>query len=310
MALSAPLLTRKRCVQVKVEAEKGTQLLTTPTDGLFFDPTMSPTAPFIERKGAGLYLGHTQAGILGELSGEWSAEMEYRTNGTIMDPALAIILQGCGFKKSTESYAPTSTHSEQSTLTIIQSEDGIRKIMHGCMGNVSIEGEIGKRIMVKPTMSGIWDAPTDQALPAYTPGTTAPLMMKGGTFTITPSGGSALSVLISKFSLDMGNTVAMRPDPDTASGIGYYIITDRDPIFTMDPEADLVAGIDFYGAWLAGTEAAVSLAFGSNAYEITITIPKFQYREIKDGDRDGVQIYDVTGQCNITDGNDEVTIAV
>ncbi|GAH27751.1 unnamed protein product, partial [marine sediment metagenome] len=107
------------------------------------------------------------------------------------------------------------------------------------------------------------------------------------------------------------NVVVPRLDVDAVGGIAYYMITDYDgPILSIDPEADLIDGYDYNKIWLAGTEAAVSLILTDGTDSIAFTIPKVQYREIPEGDREGIQIYDITGQCNHDSGDDAVAIAV
>lgn len=307
MALSAPLLTRKKVIQVKIEAEKGTEETSGLVDVRVYGLDIKPTAPFEERKGSGLYLGHDEAGVLAEQSGTCTFSAELRGNGTAaMDAGLAQLLPACGLKNTSETYQVTSSHANHETLTINVYEDGVKKILFGAMGNVTFEGDTGKRMMCNFEFFGIWKAVTDVALPAYAPSSEAAPKIGSGTFTLATE-----TIRISRFSLNIGNNIVPLMDANQASGIGYYAITDIDPVLSMDPEADLVAGYDYNGIWLAGTEGAVSLVIGSGAgKEITFTIPKFQYREIPEGDRDGVQIYDVTGQCNHSSGDDAVAIAV
>jgi hypothetical protein len=305
MALSAPLLTRKRVLQTKIESAKGTKV-TGDQALLVFDMDINPTAPYEERKGTGLYRGHSIPGSHGERSGSLSFSTELRGTGAHgMEAGLAILLQACGFKKSSESYQVHSTHTDDKTLSFDVSEDGVLKGLAGASGNITFEGDAGKRVMCKCDFSGIWQAPTDAALPAYAPSTTKPLLLQGGTFSL-----ATLAIKLSKFSLNMGNSVAARMDVTAAGGIAYYIITDYDPILSLSVEADKVAGYDFFGAWLAGTEAAVSLVVTDGTDIVTFTIPKVQYKEIKEADSNGIQIYDITGQCNHSSGNYAVTIAV
>lgn len=306
MALSAPLLTRKRVIKVILEATKGTKLAGTQAL-LVFDLDIKPTAPFEERKGTGLYRGHAQTGVLGERSGTCSFSAELRGTGTSgMEVGLAILLQACGLAKTAEVYQVHSTHTNDKTISIDVWEDGVKKGLAGASGNVTFEGTDGGRMMLNFEFSGVWQAPIDEALPAFSPSTTAPLLMQGGTFTLATE-----SIMISRFSLNMGCVVVPRYDVDAVGGIAYFIITDYDgPIIGMDPEADLVAGYDYNGIWLARTEAAVSLALTDGTDTVTFTIPKVQYREIPEGDRSGIQIYDITGQCNHSSGNDAVAIAV
>lgn len=305
------LLTRKRVIKVALEDPKGGKVAGT-SALLAFDLEINPTAPYEERKGTGLYRGHENIGIHGERSGSCKFSVELRGTGSQgMDAGLAVLLQACGLAKTLEVYQVHSIHSkavgaEDKTISIDVWEDGVKKGLAGASGNVTFEGENGGRMMCNFEFSGIWQAPVAEALPANVPGSTAPMMMQGGTFTLATK-----SIKISKFSLNIGSNPVPRYDVDAAGGIAYYMITDYDPVLSIDPEADLIAGYDYHGVWLAGTEAAVSLALGDGTDIITFTIPKVQYREIAEGDRDGIQIYDITGQCNPSAaGNDAVAIAV
>jgi len=306
MVLSAPLLTRKRVIKVILEATKGTKLAGTQAL-LVFDLEINPTSPFEERKGTGLYRGHGQAGIHGERSGRCSFTAELRGDGSQgLEAGLAILLQACTLAKTVEVYQVHSTHTNDKTISIDVWEDGVKKGLAGASGTVTFAGVTGKRMMLNFEFSGVWQAPVDEALPAYAPSTTRPMLIQGGTFTLAGE-----SIKIGNFNLDMACVVVPRLDVDATGGIIYYMVTDYDgPIISLDPEADKIAGYDFYGAWLAGTEAAVSLALTNGTDTITFTIPKVQYREVNEGDRDGIQIYDITGQCNHSAGNDCVKLAV
>jgi hypothetical protein len=128
-------------------------------------------------------------------------------------------------------------------------------------------------------------------------------MMQGGTFTIDSN-----AIKIDKFELDMGGDVQPREDVTAAGGIAYFMLPDVLPLLTIDPEADLVSGYDYHGKWLAGTEAVVSMIFKNATDQLTVAIPKYQFREITEGERTGKLIYDITGQCNHSSGNDGVTL--
>jgi len=303
MALSAPLLTRKKVIKVLAETDKGAKVAATSAI-LAFDHDINSTAPFEERKGTGLYRGHERIGSLGALSGSCKFKTELRGNGsTGMDTGLAILLQGAGLAKTSESYQVHSAHSADKTLSIDVWEDGLKKGLRGASSDLTISGENGGKVMCDFDFQGIWQTPTDEALPAYSPGSGAVLKMQGGTFTIATN-----AIKIAKFSLKLGCKVVPRYDMTAVGGIAYYMITDYDPILSIDPETDLVAGYDYHGVWLAGTEAAVSLVLTNGTTKVTFTLPAVQCRELSEGDRDGIQIYDFTGQCNHSSGDDAVTI--
>jgi hypothetical protein len=305
--MAEPLLSRKKVIQVEIESAKGTaNAVPSVTDVLVFEPDMKPTAPFQQRKGPGKYLGNSEKGIIEEKSGSFTCSAEMRGNGTnAMDTGLAVLLQACGLKNTAETYQVTSVPANHKTITIWVFEDGVKKILHGAMGNVTFEGETGKRLMCNFEFTGIWNAPTDAAIPAFAPSAEPPPILATGTFSI----GAARKV--SRFSLNMNNEVVLRHDINAASGIAHAVITDFDPVVGADLEADLVATYDINGIWLAGTEAAMSVVLGTGAGKcITFTIPKLQYREIPEGDRSGLQIYDITAQCNHSTVDDAVAIAV
>ena len=304
MALSAPLLTRKRVIKVALEGAgtKGTKVAGTQAI-LVFDLDIKPTAPFSERKGTGLYRGHAETGVLEERSGTCTFSAELRGTAGAMEAGLAILLQACGLDQTLEVYQVHSVPANDLTLSIDVWEDGVKKGLAGASGNVTFEGTAGKRMMCNFEFSGIWQATIDEALPAYAPSTDPPIRVQGGTFTL---GGE--SIKINSFSLNMGCNVVMRADADGVGGIAHYHITDYDTVLSIDPEADKVAGYDFNGIWLAGTEAAVSLLLTDGTTNITIAIAKFQIREVPGGDRDGVLTYELVGQCNHDSGNDSVVI--
>lgn len=306
MALSAPLLSRKRVIKVKLEATKGTKVAGDQAI-LVDDLEIYQTAPFIERRGTGLYRGNSFTGVIGEYSGKCSFKTELRGDGAhAMDAAVAILLQACGFTKTVEVYNIHSTHTNDKTISIDVWEDGVKKSLRGCSGNVTFEGEYGKPMYLTFEFDGIWQTVADDALPAWAPATRNPLRMGSSTFTIATN-----AIKVGKLSLNMGCKVTPRADITAVGGITYFMITDYEgPILSIDPEADLVAGYDFNGLWLAGTEAAVSLALTDGTDIVTFTIPKVQIKELKGGDRDGIAIYDYTGQCNHSAGNDAVAIAV
>ena len=78
----------------------------------------------------------------------------------------------------------------------------------------------------------------------------------------------------------------------------------------MDAQSRLVATEDVYGEWLTGTEQALSLVVADDNDTITIAAPKLQRNNIQEGDREGVQIDNITFQLNksAAAGDDEFTI--
>ncbi len=231
--------------------------------------------------------------------------MELTGNGSgSLDATIAALLQGCGMKDNS-GYKPTSSVADQKTLTIHVWRDGKKKGIYGAMGNVRIEAEYGKTVYLNFEYTGKWVAPEDDALPSFTPTTQAPMKMAGGTFTL---GGAEKA--ISRYELNMGCQVVTRPNPNKTEGIQCYIVSDHEESLNFDPESEAVAVYDIDGIWSAETEFAVILAVTNGTDTATITCPKAQYTEVPEGERDGIDIYEVTCQCNNNSGDDAVSITV
>jgi len=295
MALSAPLLGRLRVIKVILEAEKGTKVAATQALWVV-DLEADPDGVFIERKGTGLYRGGKEKGVVDASKGIITFKAELRGNGSGgLEAGLAILLQACGLAKTLEVYQVHSAHADDKTISIDVWLDGEKKSLSGASGAVVFDGEEDGRVMCSFTLKGTWIAPTDEAMPAYEPSSTPAMLFSDSTFTLATE-----SIKITRFSLDMGNVLVKRGN--------YVMITDYEPILSINPEMDLVAGYDFYGIWLAGTEAAVSLILTDGTDKITFTLPKVQCRELKGGDREGIAILDWTGQCNHSSGNDSVKL--
>lgn len=305
MALSAPRFKKKRVIKVKLEATKGTKLAGDSAVRVF-DLDIKETAPYQKRPGTGVYRGNVNKGTHGQRSGECSFKFELRGNGAAgLDAGQAIILQACGLKKAAEVYQVHSSHSDDQSISVDVWEDGKKKGLAGAMGTIEFAGEVGDSMIVSVTLTGAYQSPIDEALPAHAPGTQTTMKLRGGSFSL-----GAESILIGKYSLNMNNEVTLRPNTSTASGILSAAISNSDPTIGIDPEDDLVAGYDFEGIKLAGTEAAVTLVVTDGTDTITFSTPKVQTVDLDPSDREGIATYDFTGQCNHDSGDDAVVITV
>jgi len=303
--MAAPLLSRKTAIKIKVESTKGTEI-SGDTDILVSDIEMNPESDYTRRNGAGLYLGNNVAGVVDGRIGKCTFTMELMAyTGHALNPGLAILLQACGMAQATQVYTIHSTFTNQVCISIDYFQDGLEKTLFGAMGNVTFEGEAGKRILCKFEFTGLYKAIADTALPSFAPATQKPMLMQSGAFTMNSAAKN-----ISRFSLNLGNVVSMRADPSKAGGLISAIITDYDPELSVDPEADNVATYAFEALWQAGTEHAISLAVSDGIDKATFTLPKVQAKSLPHTDRDGILVHDWKGQCNHSSGNDAVSMAV
>lgn len=163
-----------------------------------------------------------------------------------------LLLKACGFALNSTTYSPHSVLGDQDTLSIDCWEDGKKKTLAGCQGKMTVEFETGKRVLLKFEFSGVAYTESDEALPAFAPGTTAVLRAAGGAFTLATA-----KKKISRLTLDCGQNVIPRHDVNAASGVAYYSITDFDPTVSFDLESELVATYNIHGIWRAHTEGAM-----------------------------------------------------
>jgi hypothetical protein len=217
---------------------------------------------------------------------------------------LAILLQACGMKKTSEVYQIHSNPADDICISLDMWQSGRKLGLAGCAGNFTITGEPGGRVLVEFDIDGIWQSVVDESLPTWSPSTQKCYMNKGGTFTLASN-----AIKIGSWSLKSGNTVVPRRDVAASSGVAHYYITDMNPTFECDPEADLVANYDYHGIFAAGTTAAVSLSVNNGTDKCTIALPSVQIMSKNEADRDGLLVHEYNGVClHTSNGNDAVAL--
>lgn len=303
--MAGEMIWRKRKFLVANESERGTK--TAGTIALIsFDDDINLDGGTDERPGSGIWMGDSLAEIPGIDKGLWNPKVEMRAaSAGAMETGLAALLQACGFKKATEVYAVHSVPGDNKCLSVDAFEDGGKKGLAGAQGDVTFTAETGKKMMCEFAFQGIYQAHSDAAISATAPTAGMPMRLRGGTFTI---GGAAKR--ISKVSLKMNMSVEPMWNPAAASGIAYFNCMYSQPEITFDLESELVATYDIYSLWRAGTPAAIVLMVADGTSKATFTMPAVQHKQIKEGKRGNMLIYDCVGKCLQSTGNDSVSIAV
>lgn len=308
-----PLLSRVRVLAAKIETTSGTVEALTASEAAFnaFDAVMQPTGTFVARKGQGAF-GDIK-GTIGPRSGTCTFKTEGFGDGAGGVPTWAsTFLPACGWVNTAGTYSPIAQPpgSSVKTLTLGLYENGMLKRLRGAVGNLVIKGDTGLPVMLEWTFTGVWVGATDVTILAPTYPTRSPIRVANGTISI-----GSWAPCFSNITLDTGNVIMPRSciTPTDGSGIHAYMISDRLPTATLDPEANLVAtsNADVYGDWLGGEEDTFSLVVKDAQDTITFAGPKFQRTNVQEGDRQGLQIDNITAQFNrsASAGNDELTIA-
>jgi hypothetical protein len=208
------------------------------------------------------------------------------------------------------SYKPSSTSISDETTgaycTVGYYLDGKRYMIHGAVGNCVLTFQVGSPVKADFEFTGVYNAPTDTALlvPVY-PSTVESAFL-GATVSIPTS---YTSPKLRSITLDLGNEITMRPNPNTATGLHTAQIVRRSPKGSMDPEEVLAATENFWDHWLSGTLGAITTGtFGTaNNNQLSLSIPNAQYAKVGLADRDGLAVAALEYVCraNSDAGEDE-----
>lgn len=293
------LLTRRRVIAAKIETTPGTAEVLAGTDAAFNASNVQIQAniDFVQRPSQGGF--PPLPGMLSQRGGQVTFDMEVATNGSGANAAWATtFLPGCGMVATTNTWAPASLPPGGAgfpkTLTIGVYEDGVRKVLAGCMGTVSFRLTDGEPIIASFTFNGVWQTPTDVAILTPTYPTTKPIRMMGASIVLASN---ALPPM-QEFTFDVGNEVQMREDAANANGIRHAVIVGRRVNGTMNPEATLVATRPQYTEWLAETTGSFVLNAGSANNQITFSVPTWQAVNVQEAERNGLNIDQVEWQAN------------
>jgi hypothetical protein len=288
------------------------------------DPTPSPTVDAILaqevdiKENAGIVERDVQWKFLDKLPslmGEQWVEVSFKvpvigsgTAGTA--PRAGSLLKACGLAETVVSnvsvtYAPTSSNHGSVTLYIYK--DGRQHTITGCRGTMKMNFSAGKNLLMEFTLNGRYAAPTVASMPAtvtYETTVKVPPVCKSSTFSYN----SKTTLVVGTLEFDVANSVVKRMSLNDANAIKGFEIIDRKPVFSVDPEAQFETSFAFRTDW-ATTQRAVSIVATRAAGNIvTLNIPYGNITKIEYGDRDGIQVEKLDGECSASSGDDSFSI--
>lgn len=305
--MAGPLLNRRRVVQIGTEAVAAGTEAASYNSMLVFDPKVTSPKDFEKRRPASGF-GGNYAATIAEHMGQVTFKFELRGSGDDEAPteaAMASLLLGAGCVRATDTFTPGSSMTTRKTISVKVYEDGLLKKLLGAAANIKFTGVSAHRVTGEATITGIYSATTDLGSAPTAPSKTpvAP-RLAGATFML-----DGVTPKIANWTFDLGNDVQPREDITADSGLAHFLVVDRDPSMTLDPEAQLVATYDIFGKLKSGAEVAFSLTLGTTAGNtITFTAPALQYVGIEDAERKGKAVDTVTCQLNSDAGDDEYSI--
>lgn len=306
---NAPLYPRRSALLAKAETMVGTQIAVTGSDGVFnaMNVVFEDDIDFAKRESQGS--ASKMTGYRGPLAGRCTFQIEL-IGGSSAPAWMSTFLPAVGMPLSSLIASPQTKPPEASgattkTLTLAGYQDGLLKVLFGCMGNAVFHFPAGRKAFVEFTFRGIWGDPTDVALPSVSWPTTLPLRVASSALTI----GSA-SPIFSDLVIDLGNDVQVRESGQTATGFHSAVIPTRDIVATLTAESRLVADWDIYGKRKANTEEALAMALGTAGNALAFAAPKAQISKISPTIINGVRgdVIALDFNKSASAGDDEFTI--
>ena len=287
-----PLLQRKRVLAAKVETTIGTAESLTASEGVFnaYNVIAQANITAEEREGQGAF--NRLSSVTGMRTGTISFRTDLSYDGSTVPTWASVLLPMCGWVNATGTFTPRTEApgSNVKTGTIGVFMDGMLKRIAGAVGDFSIVFPSGRMAYIDWTFTGVWQAPTDTAIIAPTYPTDPTLRAASMT-----TSWNATTLCFEQITVASNNEIVARECTTSAAGVTNYMIADRRPTITGNPETELVATQDRFGQWIGHTEGALSIAI-SNA--ITISASKAQIINIQEGNRNRIVIDEIEWQCN------------
>jgi hypothetical protein len=250
------------------------------------------------------------AALRGMESGRITAKLPIKGGGIVdTAPEWNTLLLGCSMEETIDAgvdieYTPVSTGDD--SLTLGQYYDGKLNRIWGARGNFKIILEVGKPGFFEFEFLGAGYDDADVAMLSPTYDAVVPPVCKGISFSI-----GSYSYTVSRIELDFGNPMTLRQSINAATGNVSTITGRRRGVGSMDPEITLVVTNDTVGLLKSGAEGALTATLGSANYnKITITAPKVEISNLRQGERGEIGVYEADLRLNRSVGNDELVINI
>tara|TARA_Y100001937_G_scaffold113622_1_gene162503 strand:- start:347 stop:1282 length:936 start_codon:yes stop_codon:yes gene_type:complete len=306
------LLTRKRVILIEAESSYGNDPSPGASDAVVVrDLTITPqSSDVVSRELIRPYLGASEQ-LLANTRVECTFAVELAGSGTAgTAPRYGSALKACGLSETVVAntrvtYAPVS--SAFSSVTIHYNIDGVRHKVTGARGTVELVAEAGQIPVLNFSMQGIYNAPTDSALPTVTYGNqAAPLIFKNGntsSFQLLSFAGALQTI-----SFDLGNELVYQ---ELVGGTKQVLLVDRQASGSVTIQAPTISQKDFFAAALVDSSLGnLQFTHGTTAGNIVqFTSSKVDIGDINYGDIDGIASLEIPYTLvPSTAGNDEVSL--
>jgi len=293
--MAKPYRIQEAQILAKLEAIGGTAETLASAD-MFVAQNVQITPGFANNMNEGMTgVPDREAGASGMQTGTISFDVVLKGSGTAgTAPEWRDVIMACGASETivggtSVTYKPGAAESYYTFGCIYPGlggagEDVLFRLA-GCQGTGKLTWRSGGLFMANFTMTGAWVAPSDTTmLTVPTWDTTAPYAFMAASMTFHGVSGLAFET----FEFDLGNTVEIRPNANSASGALTAQITSRRPVGSVDFEQEKLATFNLFTRVGANTTGAISMsAIGAAGNLVDIDLPKVRFTEPALGARAG-----------------------
>ena len=286
-----PKLHRKRSILAKAESSYGSD--PTPTGSANYvqviDLNIEPiVSDEVSRDLIRPYMGNYEV-IPANTRVNVTFDVEMAGSGSAgTAPKYGAILKACGLSETVVSstsvtYAPVTTPSDSVTLFV--NYDGIRHKVTGARGTFSLNCEVNNIPRISFSLTGIFNAPTDTALPTVTVSNQAsPLIFKNGSTSNFAIFGFAAA--LQSWNLDFNNEVIYR---ELVGGTKEVLITDRRPSGTAVIESPALSAHNFFTDYTGTSTGTNTWLHGTTAgNKVTVSCPQTDLGQPTYSESDGI----------------------
>ena len=286
-----PKLHRKRSILAKAESSYGSD--PTPTGSANYvqviDLNIEPiVSDEVSRDLIRPYMGNYEV-IPANTRVNVTFDVEMSGSGSAgTAPKYGAILKACGLSETVVSstsvtYAPVTTPSDSVTLFV--NYDGIRHKVTGARGTFSLNCEVNNIPRISFSLTGIFNAPTDTALPTVTVSNQAsPLIFKNGSTSNFAIFGFAAA--LQSWNLDFNNEVIYR---ELVGGTKEVLITDRRPSGTAVIESVALSSHNFFTDYTGTSTGTNTWLHGTTAgNKVTVSCPQTDLGQPTYEESDGI----------------------
>ena len=303
------MLWKRLQIAAKEEATEGTpETLDAPDVLLASNVSYDPEIAMSNRPAASKSLSPWPK-VAGARQAKVSFDVELKGSGAAgTPPEYGHLLKASGMEETivagtSVTYDPAS--DSVVSLTVGWLVDGKKYEVAGCRGTWKLDLKAGEPGVFHFEFTGTNISDADlNLLAGVTYQSTSPPPFQNANFML-----DAYTAIIESLSIDMANTIGLRPSANAPQGYVSAIITGREPKLTLDPEDVLVSTKDWWQLWETGSLVALSAQVGATAGNIcAISAPKVQIIGTKPRERNGIAIQEMECELKRDSGDDELSL--